>query len=206
MLLLMSVFCITLFASCGSEAYKECKKSYSEFEKRLKKATTEEEMVKATECYIGEGNLKLMTNNEQYKIDKWFVELSDLWEEKFVFFCPGTYSYSSCGNSYKLVIDADDDAYNGHATLFKNGTLVSNRGEWSRKSSDFWPFSIRVEFPNDSFEEDDWWSGIGRRRYYDIIINVLEKNCRMLPGIYSHESAYDCWSWCGTYPCEKQKN
>lgn len=206
MLLLMSVFCITLFASCGSEAYKECKKSYSEFEKRLKKATTEEEMVKATECYIGRGDLDLMTNDEQYKIKNWRAELADLWDEKIVSFCPGTYTYTSDGNNYKLVVDADDDAYNGHASLYKNGSLLSNEGSWSiYPPFEDWNYQILVEFPAEKYVSFYYYDGepCESERYYDVVINVLHPECDLKP-TQTHSAYKEHFGYFGGWPCTKQ--
>lgn len=202
----MSVFCITLLASCGSKAYKECKKSYSEFENKLKKATTGDEIFQATECYIGRGDLDLMTNNEQYKIKKWREELADLWDEKITKVCPGTYTYTSDGDNYKLVVDADDDAIDGHASLYKNGTLLSNEGSWSKfPFLEDWDYQILVEFPGEEYVPYYYCEGMPcvDKRYYDVLINVLQPECDLKPT--QTKSAYkEHFGKFGGWPCTKQ--
>ena len=202
----MSVFCIVLFASCGSEAYKECKKGYSEFEKRLKKATTVYEMAQAMEFYIGRGDLDLMTNDEQFKIKKWRKELVELWDEKIVLLFPGTYTYTSDGDNYKLVVDADDDAIAGHATLYKNGTLLSNEGKWSKYPIvEAWDYQIFVEFPAEEYVSFYRSSGEPSmsERYYDVLIDLLKSECDIEP--HQGRSAYkEHFGELGGWPCTKQ--
>ena len=179
-ILASGMICILLATSCESEAYREYRKNSKKFEKQLKKAKTLEDMQKAHEYMPSYSNQELMTKDEQYKVKKEAEEHIDLWESKIGNYIVGTYTFT-CGNSnYKIVIKGDGNEYCGNASVYKNGTLVSDEGKWCK--TDKWStglFSIGTNYPH--YIEIDFpeMSQFGYRDNFDLLIDFLWLNANM---------------------------
>ena len=180
-ILAIGMICILLATSCGSEAYREYRKNSKKFEKQLNRAKTLEDMQKAHEYIPSYGNQELMTKDEQYKLKKEAEEHIDLWESKIGNYITGTYTFTCGNNNYKIVIKGDGNEYCGNASVYKNGTLVSDEGKWCKTdvSSSFLSLKmttnylhcIEVDFPR--------MSEFGYRDNFDLRIDFLWLNAYM---------------------------
>ena len=160
--------------SCGSEAYKACKKDFAQFEKSLNAANSMEELSQAG---MVSSDFDMMSDNEKYKMKEKADELQELYYNKYNQFAAGAYTFSTKGDTYKIVLENCGAEYKigGNAILYKNGVQIGTGGGWQR--------AIDSHSVGMCFNRDLVYAYFGTDDLHDqVLLNVVENSVQSLYG------------------------